>query len=90
MIDKWYATNAWNEPRIAGLFGLFALWSVVWKGLALWRASKENSRNWFIALLILSTGGVLEIAYLFFFAKEKLSLGSKPKTKSKKRKKKTR
>lgn len=55
---------------------LFALlvWSYSWKGLALWRAGRNKQRNWFIALLILNTVGLLEITYLFFFAKEKLAL----------------
>lgn len=50
------------------------VWSIVWKGLALWKASKNGQRNWFIIILILNTMGILEIAYLFFFAKKKLTL----------------
>ncbi|HEY4524430.1 MAG TPA: DUF5652 family protein [Candidatus Paceibacterota bacterium] len=41
-------------------------WSLVWKGLALWQAGGRRERNWFIALLILNTLGILEIIYLFF------------------------
>ena len=57
-------------------FILFALliWSMFWKILAIWRAAKGNQRYWFVALLILNTFGILEIVYLFRFAKEKLSL----------------
>lgn len=46
-------------------------WSLFWKGLALWRAAKNDQRNWFIAILIVNTVGILEIIYLGWFAKEK-------------------
>jgi hypothetical protein len=49
-------------------------WSIVWKGIALWRASNLKQRNWFVGILLLNTLGILEIAYLFFFAKKKLTL----------------
>ncbi len=52
------------------IFYLLLIWGIVWKGLALWKASKLSQRNWFIALLILNglTMGILEIVYLFKFA----------------------
>jgi methionyl-tRNA synthetase len=55
------------------LFVLF-LWSLLWKGLALWKAAKNEQRNWFVVMLIVNTVGILEIAYLFFFAKKKMTL----------------
>ena len=48
-----------------------AIWSVVWKGLALWKSSKKNQKYWFIALLVLNTLGLLEISYIYFFSKRK-------------------
>jgi len=53
---------------------LILLWSLLWKGLALWNSSKNDQKNWFIAILVLNTLGVLEIAYLFYFAKKRLKL----------------
>ncbi len=47
------------------------LWSFIWKGLALWRAAKNDSKPWFIALLFVNTLGILEILYLFVFGREK-------------------
>lgn len=49
-------------------------WSMFWKGITLWRAAKGDQRNWFIALLLINTIGVLEIVYLFRFAKTRLTL----------------
>lgn len=53
---------------------ILLIWSLIWKGLALWRAAKNNQRNWFIVMLVINTAGILEIAYLFFFAKNKMKL----------------
>lgn len=54
----------------------FALlvWAIAWKGFALWNAAKNNQRNWFIAVLIVNSIGILEIVYLFGFAKKKMTL----------------
>lgn len=80
----------WDYPTIgtAVPFGFLLIWSLVWKALALWRAAKEDNKYWYIAMLVLNTAGILEIAYLFFFAKEKLTLSAtttKKKTKKKKK-----
>ncbi len=53
--------------------GIIFIWSTFWKGVALWRAAKLGQRNWFIAILVISTVGVLELFYLFKFAKDKLT-----------------
>lgn len=52
-------------------FILLIIWSTVWKGLALWRAAKQNSTVWFVVFVILNTAGVLEIIYLYFIARKK-------------------
>lgn len=46
------------------------LWTLIWKGWALWRAAKNDSKPWFIALLLVNTMGILEILYLFVFGRE--------------------
>jgi len=61
-------------PILKVLIPVLLLWSLLWKGLALWNASKNNQKNWFIAILVLNTLGILEITYLFYFAKNKLKL----------------
>lgn len=54
---------------------LIFLWATFWKGVALWRASQGRQMKWFVALLILNTAGILEIVYLFKFAKKTLTIG---------------
>ncbi len=48
---------------------LLILWSIFWKGLALWHSAQRGKQWWFFAFLVLNTLGVLEIVYLFGFAK---------------------
>ena len=52
------------------LFLLIVVWSIAWKGLALWKAAREGSKIWFIVLLVVNTVGVLEILYLYVFSKK--------------------
>ena len=49
------------------------IWSLIIKGIALWRASHLGQKNWFVAILVLNTIGVIELVYLFKFAKKPLT-----------------
>lgn len=51
------------------LWILAFLWTLPWKGIALWRAARNNERNWFVALLIVNSLAILEIVYIFYFSK---------------------
>jgi len=42
------------------------LWTTPWKGVALWKAARRNSKAWFVVLLVLNTFALLEIIYVFF------------------------
>ena len=53
------------------LFSLLAIWSLVWKGIALWKAAQNSSKPWFVALLLINTFGILDIIYVFYFANKK-------------------
>ena len=65
--------------EILTLFGLgagfslivlvFVVWTVFWKGWALWIAARKGEVWWFLAILIVNTAGILEIIYLFAFKK---------------------
>lgn len=62
-----------SSPSLAGASGVllafFVAWSLVWKGLALWRAGRRGEGAWFVVLLVLNTLGILEIIYYFLIAK---------------------
>lgn len=42
------------------------LWSLAWKGLALWKSARKDQMYWFLAILVLNTVGLLPIAYLIY------------------------
>ena len=49
---------------------IVGIWSLGWKGWALWIAAKKNQKVWFIVFLIVNTLGILEIFYIFYFSKQ--------------------
>ncbi|HBO17147.1 MAG TPA: hypothetical protein DD451_04050 [Candidatus Moranbacteria bacterium] len=55
----------------APVFPLFLLWSIFWKGLALWHSGRRGQEWWFLILLLINTLGILEIIYLFAIIKLK-------------------
>ena len=70
--------NYWGNVGLGagvfgGVLGFFLIpvmiWSLVWKGWALWKAVKNNSPVWFVILLVLNTLGILDILYIFVFGK---------------------
>ena len=86
MFQNWQDfSGPWLSPVgvgfFAGIGGLILLvvvvWSVFWKGLALWKAAREGSKPWFVVLLLVNTVGILEILYLYVFSKKK-DAGAKP------------
>ncbi len=50
------------------LLGVF-IWTLTWKGLALWKAAKNNHKIWFVIILIVNTVGILEILYIYWLSK---------------------
>jgi len=50
---------------------LIVLWEYVWKVIALWKASKNNQKAWFICLAVFNTIGILPMLYIFAFQKKK-------------------
>lgn len=46
------------------VFGLAAMWELIWKGLALWRAAIRHQSGWYIVMLVINTVGILPIVYL--------------------------
>ncbi|MCD6569065.1 hypothetical protein J7K70_02940 [bacterium] len=59
----------WLSSNPVFLYILIA-WSLLWKGLALWKSARQGQKWWFIVLLIINTLGLLEILYIFVFSRE--------------------
>ena len=47
------------------------IWSMVWKGFALWKAARNSDKTWFVAFMLVNTVGLLEIAYIYFIRADK-------------------
>lgn len=50
---------------------LLMAWTLPWKGIALWKASRRGQKIWFIIIFLLNTLAILDIIYIVFFSKEK-------------------
>ncbi|OGN10128.1 MAG: hypothetical protein A3J46_00485 [Candidatus Yanofskybacteria bacterium RIFCSPHIGHO2_02_FULL_41_11] len=60
---------------IVGIVGLgillvVSIWTLFWKGLALWKAAKLGHKGWFVAILLINTLGILEILYIYVFSRK--------------------
>ena len=55
-----------NYPVLMQFIIPILIWTLFWKGLALWHAAKKSSFGWFVAILLVNTFGLLEIGYLLW------------------------
>ena len=73
LLDGSWMMPGSNLSLGGGLLLLVVLvWSIAWKGLALWKAARTGSKPWFIVFLIVNTLGILEILYIFLFSKDRV------------------
>ena len=57
------------------LLAVVIIWSLFWKGMALWKSAREGSKVWFVVLLVVNTLGILEILYIYVFSKKTGKVG---------------
>lgn len=77
--SNWLMRGAVPELGVGWSLAIIAVlvWSLVWKGLALWKSAKNGSKIWFVVLLISNTVGILEILYIYIFSKKRKSIEHK-------------
>ena len=46
------------------------VWSLFWKGIAMWRSARNNQIGWFVASLVINSFGLISIIYLFWFQED--------------------
>lgn len=63
-MEQFLVENQW-------VIWLTLVWTIPWKGVALWKAAQNTHKKWFIVLLVVNTMAILEIGYIFFFSKKK-------------------
>ena len=56
------AIPAWFYPVL--------IWTLIMKGIAMWKAAKNNQIFWFVAALIINTVGILPLLYIAFFQRD--------------------
>jgi hypothetical protein len=49
---------------------IFIIWEVVWKLIALWKASRNNHLAWFICIALINTLGIIPIIYILKHKKD--------------------
>lgn len=54
-----------KNAKLQALLVAAVTWSLAWKGASLWRAAKDDSKPWFIALLAVNSLGILDAIYIF-------------------------
>ncbi len=54
------------------IFFLF-LFTVIVKGIALWKAARNGQKKWFVVLFVVNTAGILELLYIYVFSKNNKS-----------------
>jgi len=83
LLRKWLKQEGYNKsmnlgwgansiPELGWWVWLFLIWELVWKGLALWRAARNEHKWWFVAIMVVNSVGILPIVYLVWFAKRKM------------------
>ena len=47
------------------------IWTLPWKGFALWKSARKGNSGWFIFFLLINTLAIFEILYIFIFSERK-------------------
>jgi len=63
-MEQFLAQNPW-------LIWLLIIWTLPWKGLALWKAARNEQVWWFAAMLVINSLAILEILYIYIWSKKK-------------------
>lgn len=62
-------TDGLNQDQLL-LIGVIAIWELIWKGFALWRAARNKDTFWFVLLLAINSAGLLPAIYIFYLSKK--------------------
>lgn len=58
------------------LLVVILIWTLPWKGMALWKAARHHQLIWFVVLLLVNSLGILEILYIKFWQRKDEEEGS--------------
>lgn len=69
MLTEWILANNTN---VLIILLVIAIWDLIWKITAMWKASKRESKGWFVVLMIFNTVGILPMIYHLCTKKKKV------------------
>ena len=75
MLTEWITANT---TIFIVLLICIAIWDLIWKLTAMWKASKRNSKIWFGVLMVFNTVGILPIIYHLCTKKKKVNPAQPP------------
>lgn len=75
LIDPWTMQQFTESLFVVLYLGLtnwlivgIAVWSIVWKILAIWKAGQSGQKIWFVVLTLAPTFGILEVFYFILYS----------------------
>ena len=70
--DKVFGIDAlMSAVGVGTLLAVLIIWTLAWKGMAMWKAAHRGSKVWFILLLLVNTVGILDIIYIYLVDKKR-------------------
>jgi len=63
-----FLTNLFGSSTTIIIIAL--LWTLPWKGVALWKSARLGHKWWFVILLIVNTFAILDIIYIYAVARK--------------------
>jgi hypothetical protein len=64
-----FSLSAFTIPKEVLIF--LVIWTIFWRGIAMWKAARKKQWVWFAAIYLLETVGILPMIYLKFFQKKR-------------------
>lgn len=64
-LDVFLAKFGISPVLAAVILVIVLVWTLYWKGRAMWASAKNSEKVWFVAFLLVNTMGILEIIYLY-------------------------
>jgi methionyl-tRNA synthetase len=74
LCNTWAFTPTGIPTWILFVIVCLVIWEAVWKGIALWKASQNGEKTWFVFLFIFNTLGILPILYIKFFQNRRVAI----------------
>jgi hypothetical protein len=62
-MQEFISTHQW-------IIWLVIVWTIPWKGVALWKSARNGHKTWFVLLLLLNTLAILDIVYILSFSRK--------------------